>query len=103
MLLVLLAALGLLALAPASAPAAGRTYAYDVPVAAKSPWPYMRRDRRNTGQSPLRGIYRGDKPWSFQTGKGIFSTPVLGGDGTVYVGSADTRFYALKPNGKRRW
>ncbi len=33
--------------------------------------------------------------WRFQTGKGIFSTPVIDGDGNVYVGSADRTFYAL--------
>ncbi|HEY2636369.1 MAG TPA: PQQ-binding-like beta-propeller repeat protein, partial [Solirubrobacteraceae bacterium] len=44
-----------------------------------------------------------DRPWSFRTGKGIFSTPVVGGDGTVYVGSADRTFYALGPRGRVRW
>ena len=52
---------------------------------------------------PLPGAYRGGKPWSFRTGKGIFSTPVIGSDGTVYVGSADSNFYAIRPGGKRRW
>ena len=64
----------------------------------------MRRDRRNTGASPVRGRYRaGERPWAFRTGKGIFSTPVIGGDGSVYVGSADTWFYAVGPRGKLRW
>jgi outer membrane protein assembly factor BamB len=63
----------------------------------------MRHDARNTGRTALRGVYRGDKPWSFRTGKGIFSTPVVGSDGTVYVGSADSNFYAIRPGGKRRW
>ena len=27
---------------------------------------------------------RYNQPWSFQTGKGIFSTPIIDGDGTVY-------------------
>ena len=55
----------------------------------------MRHDTRNTGVSDVQNRYAGDKPWSFKTGKGIFSTPVIGADGTVYVGSADTYFYAL--------
>ena len=64
----------------------------------------MRRDSRNTGFLPLRGERRrGDRPWSYRTGRGIFSTPVLGADETVYVGSADTDFYALDRRGKRRW
>ena len=88
----------------ASAPARGHGYAYDVPVLAGSPWPEMRRDSRNTAESPIRGRYRsGEKPWAFKTGRGIFSTPVLGDDGTVYVGSADGNFYALGKDGKQSW
>jgi outer membrane protein assembly factor BamB len=64
----------------------------------------MRRDRRNTARSPLRARYRrGERPWTFRTGKGVFSTPVIGGDGTVYVGSADTYFYAVGRSGRLRW
>ncbi len=80
-----------------------RPYGYELPVEAVSPWPLFRRDRRNTGYSPLRAKYQGDRPWSFRTEKGIFSTPVIGGDGTVYVGSADHNFYAINPNGTEKW
>src|SRR5690242_18489063 len=73
---------------------------YEVPVQASSPWPEMRRDRRNTGASPIRSIYHGDRPWGFQTGRGIFSTPVVGGNGDIYVGSADSWFYAIRPSGR---
>jgi outer membrane protein assembly factor BamB len=76
---------------------------YAVPVQPSSPWPEMRRDSRNTGASPIRARYPGTRPWSFRTGRGIFSTPVIGGDGTVYVGSADGNFYALRPGGRQRW
>lgn len=86
-----------------AAPAGAGAYQYEVPVQATSPWPEMRHDHRNTASSPVRARYRGERPWAFRTGKGIFSTPFIGGDGTVYVGSADTRFYAIAPNGRRRW
>jgi outer membrane protein assembly factor BamB len=103
-LLAAVAALAALPAAPAPAPARTK-YAYDVPTQSTSPWPSMRRDRRNSGASPIAGVYRaGDKPWRFRTGKGIFSTPVLGGDGAVYVGSADGNFYALEQRtGRERW
>lgn len=78
-------------------------YSYDVPVQAKSPWPEMRRDSRNTASSPIHGRYRGEGPWAFATKRGIFSTPVIGGDHTVYVGSADHVFYALRPDGRPLW
>ena len=78
--------------------------AVSAPAAGAAPWPSMRHDARNTGRSPLPGAYRkGDRPWAYKTGKGIFSTPVIGKDGTVYVGSADSNFYAITPTGKRRW
>jgi outer membrane protein assembly factor BamB len=80
-----------------------RTFSYGVPVLAGSPWPEMRRDSRNTGESPIRGRYRGDRPWAFRTGRGIFSTPVIGEDGTVYVGSADGYLYALGAGGRAVW
>ncbi len=76
---------------------------YEVPVEADAPWPEFRRDRRNTGSTPLPAAYAGDAPWTFHTEKGIFSTPVISGDGTVYVGSADHYFYALNPDGTLKW
>lgn len=45
----------------------------------------------------------GGELWTFPTGKGIFSTPVVGADGTIYVGSADRYFYALEPDGTVAW
>ena len=77
-------------------------YAYGVPLDPASPWPKFRRTARQDGRSPVLPV-TGGEPWSFQTGKGIFSTPVIGGDGTVYVGSADRTFYALWPDGTLRW
>jgi len=74
-----------------------------VATLAGSPWPTFRHDTRNSGFSPIRAVYAGDKPWMFQTGKGIFSTPVIDDKGTVYVGSADHFFYALNPDGTLKW
>jgi outer membrane protein assembly factor BamB len=78
-------------------------YGYDVPVQPDSPWPTFRRDRRNSGASPLPAEYTGDQPWAFQTGKGIFSTPIIDADGIIYVGSADHYFYAINPDGSLNW
>ncbi len=87
----------LCALSPASAAT------LQIPLNASSPWPVMRHDPRNTGASPIVGHYGGQRPWAFRTGRGVFSTPLIGGDGTVYIGSADTWFYALWPDGRLRW
>lgn len=78
-------------------------YGYTVPVLDDSPWPLFRRDAQNSGHSPLPAVYQGDLPWSFRTGKGIFSTPVIDNRGRVYFGSADHNFYALNPDGSLNW
>jgi outer membrane protein assembly factor BamB len=63
----------------------------------------MRHDTANTGRSAVAARWHGDRPWSFATGRGIFSTPVIGADDTIYVGSADRVFYALDRRGRERW
>jgi len=69
-----------------------------------SPWPTFRHDARNTGFSPMRAVYvEGEEPWMFQTGKGIFSTPVIDDKGIIYGGSADHYFYAINPDGSLKW
>ena len=35
--------------------------------------------------------------------KQIDSSPAIGSDGTVYIGSEDTNLYALNPNGSQQW
>ncbi len=61
-----------------------------------SPWP--RFGRNNTGQarSPYYTSHiNGTEKWSFSTGDYVVSSPAVGGDGTVYVGSDDGNVYAL--------
>jgi hypothetical protein len=38
------------------------------------------------------------KLWEFETGSDVYSSPAIGSDGTVYVGSWDNKLYAI--NGK---
>ena len=46
----------------------------------------------------------GAKKWEFQTGRSIFSSPAIGSDGTVYVGSWDGKVYALNGStGAKKW
>jgi outer membrane protein assembly factor BamB len=74
-----------------------------VPVSEDAPWPLFRRDPRNSGRSPIVARYHGDAPWSFATEKGVFATPVIDAQGTIYVGSADHVFRALRPDGTEKW
>src|SRR5262245_57941434 len=46
---------------------------------------------------------QGDLIWSFPTGGAIFSSPALGPDGTIYVGSDDKKLYAVNPDGTVKW
>jgi subtilisin family serine protease/outer membrane protein assembly factor BamB len=41
--------------------------------------------------------------WQFATGNAITSTPAVGSDGTLYVGSNDGSVYAVNPDGSPRW
>ncbi|MBW1876978.1 MAG: PQQ-like beta-propeller repeat protein [Deltaproteobacteria bacterium] len=76
---------------------------YEVPLAPDSPWPKFRRTAVQDGRGLSTAAEGAGEPWTFATGKGIFSAPVIGGDGTVYLGSADRVFYALGPDGSLEW
>jgi outer membrane protein assembly factor BamB len=43
------------------------------------------------------------EPWHIQTGKGIFSSPVIDSEERVYIGSADRHFYAVDRQGNILW
>ncbi len=45
----------------------------------------------------------GTKKWEFQTGNDVWSSPAIGSDGTVYVGSNDDKLYAINPDGTKKW
>jgi outer membrane protein assembly factor BamB len=51
-----------------------------------------------TSQGTL-GVLR----WRFETGYEVWSSPAIGADGTLYVGSKDNHVYALNPNGTQKW
>ncbi len=45
----------------------------------------------------------GREKWCFDTGLKMESSPAIGKDGTIYVGSTDYSVYALYPNGTKKW
>ena len=45
-------------------------------------------------------ISAGTKLWDFETGGWVTSSPAIGSDGTVYVGSEDKKLYAIKTESK---
>ena len=71
------------------------------PYLLGSAWPVMRGDLQNTGRGKL-GKWEPSSVRTldvrrFQTGNGIFSTPVIDANERIYVGSADHYFYAFDP------
>lgn len=89
----------------AQSPTAGTNsrYTYTVPLDPTSPWPKFRANALQNGRSEVIPEMSNLKPWTFQTGKGVFSSPVIDNDGTVYIGSGDQYFYALDKTGKVKW
>ena len=41
--------------------------------------------------------------WKYETGGNVYSSPAIGADGTIYVGSDDNYLYAINPDGSLRW
>lgn len=80
-----------------------------VPLDPDSPWPKFRANALQNGRSPVlmedenKGGTPDLQPWEFRTSKGVFSSPVIDGEGNIYIGSADHFFYALDPAGRERW
>ena len=46
---------------------------------------------------------QGTLKWSFQTGRAVHSSPAIGQDGTIYVGSYDDKLYAINLDGSLKW
>jgi len=55
------------------------------------------------GNEALQAGAAGELKWKYQTGGGVESSPAIGADGTIYVGSNDYYLYALSPDGKLKW
>jgi outer membrane protein assembly factor BamB len=70
---------------------------------AASSWPMFGYDMQHTNRSPFVGNPTPTKKWDFTTGGVVFSSPIIGGDGTVYVSSVDKKLYAINPDGSKKW
>jgi outer membrane protein assembly factor BamB len=76
---------------------------------AESPWPTYRGNFKRTGRSSFEGPRTNRLRWIFSTGLsekegGIETDPVIGPDGTIYIGANNGIVYALNPeDGSVRW
>jgi outer membrane protein assembly factor BamB len=90
--------------APGTVRNADGTYDYGIPLDPRSPWAKFRADALNSGRSPVSPVINCVlEPWSYRTGKGVFSSPVVDEEGNCYIGSADTVFYCFAPDGTVKW
>ncbi len=75
---------------------------------ADSAWPKFGGNAQNTGQSPYVGSKTGTPKWSY-TVPGIsgssfkYTTPVIGLDGTIYLGDTASNISAINPDGTLKW
>jgi outer membrane protein assembly factor BamB len=71
---------------------------------ADSPWPMFRQNPNHTGLSPYdTSGNNGQLRWNCTTGGGIWATPAISSDGTIYIVSDDRNLYAIYPNGTKKW
>src|SRR5204863_10077294 len=66
-------------------------------------WPMFRHDAQHSGRNGLAPGSTGTVIWTYLTGAGVWSSPAIALDGTVYVGSLDRKLYALTGDGKLKW
>ena len=72
---------------------------------AASKEPELRSKKVITPDEAANELNAGDKLWEFVTGGWVTSSPAIGSDGTVYVGSGsylkkDNKLYAIKTDSK---
>lgn len=72
-------------------------------AAGPGDWWCFGRDRRHTRRSPYCGAQTGHVRWAYTTSGNVQSSPVIGANGTVYVGSYDRKLYAICPDGEKKW
>ena len=86
-------------------PAIGQT-ACDIGAVegVSAPWPMFHHDLKHTGLSPYdTSSNTGNLKWNFTTGEAVASSPTVGPDGSIYVGSNDQNLYAFNPDGTLKW
>jgi len=70
---------------------------------ADTPWPMFHGNLRHTGLSPYDTSNNdGTLKWTYTTWDYVRSSPAIGSDGTIYVGSGD-KLYAINPDGTLKW
>jgi outer membrane protein assembly factor BamB len=71
---------------------------------ASSAWPMFHHDASHTGLSSVdTSANPGTQKWVFAHIGVDVTSPAVGADGTIYIGSHNRHLYALNPDGKEKW
>jgi len=68
-----------------------------------SPWPMASHDAQHTGRSQFLAVQNPKLAWQYYTYWNLLAPPVIGSDGTIYIGSPDGIFYAIRSDGTLKW
>jgi outer membrane protein assembly factor BamB len=60
-------------------------------------------DPQHSGRSSYTSPSSLQIKWTYSTGGKVRSSPAIGTDGTIYVGSYDGKLYAINPKGSLKW
>jgi len=63
--------------------------------AGRGDWWMFGREPTHNRRSPYLGAQRASLKWRYETGDSVRSSPAIGSDGTIYVGSDDGYVYAI--------
>ena len=67
-------------------------------------WPMFHHDLGHAGRSVFSGPRTGaEVKWSYLTGGQVYSSPAIGSDDRIYVGSRDGQLYAFNSSGDLEW
>lgn len=66
-------------------------------------WHKFRGNAQNTGKTDIEGPSVNLLKWKYEALDKMMSSPVVGPDGTIYIGAEDFHLYALSPAGKLLW
>ena len=77
---------------------------FELKKPAVEPWEMFHHDPSHTGRSRAdTSANKGKQKWTFPTQDAVVSSPAVGPDGTIYIGSFDKNLYAVTPDGKEKW
>ncbi|MFA5414288.1 MAG: PKD domain-containing protein [Methanoregula sp.] len=70
---------------------------------ANSSWPKFGGNVKNTGLSLYNGTQSNVTKWVHNFGQNLYGDPVIGSDGTIYIGDLGNNITALNPDGSMKW